>query len=103
MRKILIITAVVFTILGIVFTILPMGSIALIPICIAIILAALSLWKSNNLQRKAPKWVLIISVLILLVAGCKIAFVKDKVVVDQQFIQENVDSKAEAQKELEGL
>ena len=40
---------------------------------------------------------------ILLFVTVKVVFVKDKVVVDEQFMQENVDSKAEAQQELEGL
>ncbi|MBP1663816.1 MAG: hypothetical protein H6Q19_956 [Bacteroidetes bacterium] len=103
MRKLFNILAVVFAALGLVFAILPMGSIAFLPIILAIILALLAMWKSNDSQKKFPKWVLIISMAILLLVTVKVVFVKDKVVVDEQFMQENVDSKSEAQQELEGL
>ena len=103
MRKLFIILAAVFAVVGLVFAILPMGSIAFLPIIIAIVLALIAMWKSNDNQKKMPKWILIIALAILVLVTVKLVFVKDKVVVDQQFIQENVDSKEEAQQELEGL
>lgn len=103
MRKLFIILAAVFAVVGLVFAILPMGSIAFLPIIIAIVLALIAMWKSNDNQKKMPKWILIIALTILVLVTVKLVFVKDKVVVDQQFIQENVDSKEEAQQELEGL
>ena len=103
MRKLFIILAAVFAVVGLVFAILPMGSIAFLPIIIAIVLALIAMWKSNDNQKKMPKWILIIALAILVLVTVKVVFVKDKVVVDQQFIQENVDSKEEAQQELEGL
>lgn len=103
MRKLFIILAAVFAVVGLVFAILPMGSIAFLPIILAILLALVAMWKSNDNQKKIPKWILIIALAILVLVTVKVVFVKDKVVMDQQFIQENVDSKEEAQQELEGL
>ena len=103
MRKLFIILAAVFAVVGLVFAILPMGSIAFLPIILAILLALVAMWKSNDNQKKIPKWILVIALAILVLVTVKVVFVKDKVVVDQQFIQENVDSKEEAQQELEGL
>ncbi|HNX13076.1 MAG TPA: hypothetical protein PK664_08710 [Paludibacteraceae bacterium] len=103
MRKLFIILAAVFAVVGLVFAILPMGSIAFLPIILAIVLALVAMWKSNDNQKKIPKWILVIALAILVLVTVKVVFVKDKVVVDQQFIQENVDSKEEAQQELEGL
>ena len=103
MRKLFSILAAVFAVVGLVFAILPMGSIAFLPIILAIVLALVAMWKSNDNQKKIPKWILVIALAILVLVTVKVVFVKDKVVVDQQFIQENVDSKEEAQQELEGL
>ena len=103
MRKLFIILAAVFAVVGLVFAILPMGSIAFLPIILAIVLALVAMWKSNDNQKKIPKWILVIALAILVLVTVKVVFVKDKVVMDQQFIQENVDSKEEAQQELEGL
>lgn len=103
MSKLFIILAAVFAVVGLVFAILPMGSIAFLPIILAIVLALVAMWKSNDNQKKIPKWILVIALAILVLVTVKVVFVKDKVVVDQQFIQENVDSKEEAQQELEGL
>ena len=103
MRKLFIILAAVFAVVGLVFAILPMGSIAFLPIILAIVLALVAMWKSNDNQKKIPKWILVIALAILVLVTVKVVFVKDKVVVDQQFIQENVDSKEEAQQELDGL
>ena len=103
MRKLFIILAAVFAVVGLVFAILPMGSIAFLPIILAIVLALVAMWKSNDNQKKIPKWILVIALAILVLVTVKVVFVKDKVVIDQQFIQENVDSKEEAQQELEGL
>lgn len=103
MRKLFIILAAVFAVVGLIFAILPMGSIAFLPIILAIVLALVAMWKSNDNQKKIPKWILVIALAILVLVTVKVVFVKDKVLVDQQFIQENVDSKEEAQQELEGL
>ena len=103
MRKFFNISAVVFAVLGIVLTILPMGTIALLPIVIAIVLAALGFRISTTTQRLFPKIILIVSALTFLVVIGKEVFVKDQVVVDKQFEQKKEESKKEDIKDLEGL
>jgi uncharacterized membrane protein len=65
MRKLFIILAAVFAVVGLVFAILPMGSIAFLPIILAIVLALVAMWKSNDNQKKIPKWILVIALAIL--------------------------------------
>lgn len=103
MRKTFIITNIVFSVIAIIFTILPMGTIALLPVIIAIILAFLAVIKSQNSQKNLPKVLLIISISIFLLIVGREVFVEDKVEVDKVFMQENENSKQEAQKELEEL
>jgi len=103
MRKFCVISAVFFAVLGIVFTILPMGTIAFLPIGIAFILSFLAIYKSKFNQQKLPKIILFISVLTFLVVVGKVIFVKDVVVSDKQFEQIKVESKKEDIKDLEGL
>jgi len=103
MRNFFNISAVVFAIFGIAFTILPMGTIALLPIVIAIVLAFLGLRFSQSKQRLFPKIILFVSAMTFLVVLGKEVFVKDEVVVDKQFEQKKVESKKEDIKDLEGL
>ena len=103
MRKFLIISAVIFGLLGIVFTILPLGTIAFLPIGITFILSGIAIQKSKNSQRSLPKIILFISVLTFLVVIGKAIFTKDIVVTDTQFELKKEESKKEDIKELEGL
>jgi len=103
MRKFLVISAIFFALLGIVFTILPLGTIAFLPIGIALILSGLAIQKSKNSQRKIPKLILLISFLTLLVVIGKVIFIKDVVISDTQFELKKEESKKEDIKDLEGL
>jgi hypothetical protein len=103
MRKTLLITASTLSILGIIFTILPLGTIAIIPNLLAIIMAFIVLKKSDAKQKTAPKIILLVSTLAFLTVIGKDIFVKDVVVVDKQFNLQKEESKQEAQKDLEGL
>jgi len=103
MRKISIISAILFAILGIIFTVLPLGTIAFLPIGIAIILSVLSIIKSKNSQRKLPKIILFISFVTLLVVIGKVIFIRDVVISDTQFEMKKEESKKEDIKDLEGL
>ena len=67
MRKALNIVSIVFAVLGIAFTILPMGTIALLPIGLTVLAAAVSFWKSKDKQRNLPRIVLVLSVITFLV------------------------------------
>ena len=90
-------------IIAIIFTILPMGTIALLPTLTAIILSFVAVLKSNFKLKILPKYLLVISISIFLVIIGREVFVQDKVADDKVFIQENENSKQEAQKELEEL
>ena len=103
MRKLFVILAVAFSVLGIVFTILPLGTLAFLPIGIALIFSFLAIQKSKFNHKKLPKIILFISALTLLVVIGKVIFVKDVVVSDKQFEQKKVESKKEDIKDLEGL
>jgi membrane-bound ClpP family serine protease len=103
MRKALNIVAIVFLVLGVAFTILPMGTIALLPIGLTVLTAAVSFWQSKDKQRILPRIVLVLSVITFLVVIGKDVFVKDEVKVDQQFEQKKIESQKEDMKDLEGL
>ena len=103
MRKILIITASIFCVLGIVFTILPMGTIAIIPNGLALVVAFLAFKKSDGKQQNFPKIVLFVTgICILLVIG-KELFIKDEIAKDAGFEKTKIENKKEEKKELEAL
>ena len=100
MKKIVFVMARVFTFLSVLFAILPLGTLALIPIGIALIFGLLAIKKSEANQTKWIKIVLAITVLSLVFVIGKEVFTKDEVQVDQQFNATKEASKQEAQKEL---
>lgn len=103
MRKVFIITSVFFAVLGIVFTILPLGTIAFLPIGITFILSVISIQQSKSNQKRLPKLILFISVVTFLVVIGKVVFVKDVIVHDKQFEQNKIEQKKEDIKDLQGL
>lgn len=103
MRKLLLILAIVFTSIGIVFSVLPLGTLALLPIGIGTIFAFIALLKSDDTLKKLPKWLVITSMIFLVFVIGKTYFIKDEVALDTQFEKEKLETKKEAQKELEEL
>jgi len=103
MRIAFIIIAFVFVVLTIVFTILPMGTIALIPVALAFLFSLFAFIKSRAGKKNFSKWLMFLVFVLFLVIVAKDVFVKDKVVVDQKFMIEKQNSQQEAQKELEEL
>lgn len=103
MRKLFLIIASIFTALSIVFAYLPLGTLALIPIGIAILFGILALKKSDLKQQKVVKVILIFAVLSLVYVVGKEVFTKDEVVIDKQFDTKKVESEKEAKKDLEDL
>lgn len=103
MRKLFLVLASIFTILSILFAFLPLGTLALIPIGIAILFGFLALKKSDLKQRKAIKVILLFAILSLVVVVGKEIFMKDEVEVDKQFDTKKSESKKEAKKDLEEL
>jgi hypothetical protein len=103
MRKLFLVIASVFTTLSIVFAFLPLGTLALIPVGIALGFGFLALKKSDDKQGKFVKLLLLLSFLSLLVVIGKEVFTKDELEVDQQFEEKKIESKKEAQQDLEQL
>lgn len=103
MKKIAVIGGSFFGVLGVIFSFLPLGTIALLPIGLALILGVLALKTNETTDGKLPKIIVGISLLCLLYVLGKFFFVKDEVVVDQQFEQQKIEQKEEAKQELEEL
>ena len=103
MRKLFLVIACVFTTLSIVFAFLPLGTLALMPVGIALVFGFLALKKSDEKQRKLVKLLLLFSFLSLVVVIGKELFTKDEVEVDKQFEEKKIESKKEAQQDLEEL
>jgi hypothetical protein len=103
MRKTTLILASIFTVLGILFSFLPLGTLALLPIILAMIFSFITFSKSENELKKLPKMLLIVGGICFLFVVSKEFFIKDEVVVDQTFEQTKKETKAEAKKELEEI
>ena len=103
MRKTYLILALFFTFLAMVFSFLPLDTIAFLPIGIAFLFSLLLLKKSIQSQKKIPKTLLFICGIITLFVVGKTVFVKDEIVEDTKFEKEKVAIKKEAQKELEEI
>jgi hypothetical protein len=103
MRKLFLVLGILFTVLAIAFSALPMDTIAFLPIGLAMIFCLLLLKKSEANQKKLPNFLLILCVLSSVFVLGKTLLVKDEVVKDTQFEKEKIETKKEAQKELEDL
>ena len=103
MRKLFLFIASIFTALSIVFAYLPLGTLALIPIGIAILFGFLTLKKSDLKQQKVVKVTLLFAILSFVFVLGKEIFTKDEVVIDKQFDTKKIESKKEAKKDLEEL
>ena len=101
MTRLFIILSIVFAVFGLAFTILPMGTIALIPIALALIFALIAILRQR--EKLFPKILLLLIFINLLTVIGKEVFVKDVVETDQQFESVKEQSEQEAQKELEDL
>jgi predicted membrane protein len=103
MRKLFLVLGILFTVLAIAFSALPMDTIAFLPIGLAMIFCLLLLKKSEANQKKLPNFLLILCVLSSVFVLGKTLLIKDEVVKDIQFEKEKIETKKEAQKELEDL
>jgi hypothetical protein len=103
MRKTLLIIAVVLTVVSIIFSVVPLDTLALAPIGLALLFIFLAFKKSDVTQRKLTKILFIVTYICALVVLGKTFLIKDKVAVDTKFEQQKVESKKEDIKDLEGL
>lgn len=103
MKKILIISACLFTVLTVIFSALPLGTLALLPIGLALILSFAALKNASTSNQKLPKILLAITVLSLLFVLGKELLIKEEVAKDDQFEKVIEQSKTENKKDLEAL
>lgn len=103
MRKLFLVLGILFTILAIAFSALPLDTIAFLPIGLAMIFCLLLLKKSEANQKKLPNFLLLLCVLSSVFVLGKTLLVKDKVVKDTKFEKQKIESKKEDVKDLEGL
>lgn len=80
-----------------------MGTIALIPVALAVVFSLLAMTREKEKSQVFPKVLFFLFVVIFLTIIAKDVFVEDKIVDDQQFIQEKQESVQDAKILLEGL
>ncbi len=103
MRKIFLILSYIFTALSILFSALPLDTLAFVPIGLALVCLIITFMKSEVNLRVWPKRLFMITYLCAAVVLVKTFFFKDEVAVDQQFEQQKIETKQEAKQELEEL
>jgi len=103
MRKVFLILSMLFTVLGVVLSIFPLGTIPLLPVVLALFFGFLAFRKSNIKQKLISKILLLISSITLLVVLGKEIFVKNEVAKDLKFEQIKTESNKEDLNDLEGL
>jgi hypothetical protein len=103
MRKLITVIAIIFTVVAIIFSVLPMDTIAFLPVGIALVFSLLLLKKSEPAQKMIPKALLFVCALCSVFVLGKTLFIKDEVEVDQKFEQQKMETKQEAKKELEEI
>lgn len=102
MRKTFIVLSFIFTLLSVIFVILPMGTLGLLPVGISLIFSALAFTKSEVADRSVPKYLLVAGALLLLVVIVR-AMMPDTVEKDSAFEQHKIESQKEDLKDLEEL
>jgi len=102
MRKLFIVLAFIFAVIGIAFAILPMGTIGILPVGLSILFGILAFVKSAPGDKNVPKSLIVLAALTL-VAIIGRSFVPDEVAADAQFEKKKVESKQEDLKDLEEL
>ena len=103
MRKLFIVLAFIFAFLGIAFTVLPLGTLALLPLGLALIFGCIAFLKSGADQKNVPKWIIIVVGITLVIVIGKETLIADEVAKDEQFEQKKIDSKKEDLQDLENL
>lgn len=103
MRKLFLILGISFTLLAIAFSVLPMDTLAFLPIGLALVFCLLLLKKSNENQKITPNILLLLCVLSSVFVLGKTLLIKDEVQKDIRFEKQKIETKQEAKKELEDL
>ena len=101
MRKLFLLLAFIFIILGCIFVFLPLDTIALAPLGLGFIFALLTFSKSDENQKKTLKFLMLVGIVASIAIIGKHFLTNDEVVIDQQFENTKIESEKEAQKTLE--
>ena len=101
MKKLLNVLAILFLVLGLVFTVLPLGTIALLPVALALIFAATGWFTAKD---KMAKTLLIVGIALALAVIVKSVAIKPTVADDtDEELQKKEQLEQENLKELEEL
>jgi Ni,Fe-hydrogenase I cytochrome b subunit len=103
MRKLFVILSILFTSLGIVFSVLPFDTLALLPLGLGLVFSLIAYSKSVDTQKRLPKWLVIVILICTVFVLAKTYLIKDEVAVDTNFEKEKVQTQQEAKKDLEDL
>lgn len=103
MKTLYLVLAILFTALGVVFTVLPMDTLAFLPIGLAMIFGLLALRKTEGKQKKIANVLLVIGAICSVTVIGKAMFIEDKVEKDPEFEKQKIENNQEAKKELEEL
>ncbi|MFM2231201.1 MAG: hypothetical protein RL607_2459 [Bacteroidota bacterium] len=103
MRKAFLILAYIFTVLSIVFSVLPLDTLAFVMIIPALVFITLTFLKSAPDQRKWPKRLFIVAYVCALGVLGKTFLLEDEIAKDDSFEQQKIEAKQEAKQELEQL
>lgn len=103
MKNLYTILAVFFLLLSAIFSYLPLGTIAFIPITLAFLFGYLVFKKSESSKNKFSKILLFLTTLCLLFVLIKVFFVKNEVELDSNFEQQKIENNKDAKKDLEEL
>lgn len=103
MKKTIQVLSIVFTIIAIGFSILPLDTIGILPIALALAFALINIKLSDQKSKKLAKIIFFSTLIILLIYIGRQVFIKDSIEKDTKFEQQKIESKQEAKKALEGL
>lgn len=105
MRILLLILATLSALLGLIMTILPFGTIGVLPgiVCLLLAVGAYFLSKKQQKSLKIPMLFAVIGILVIIGSGTKSLWVKDEVAIDQEFEEKEEAIKNEAIEELKEL
>lgn len=103
MRKTFLTIAIILTVLSVILSALPLDTLALAPIGLALVFIFITFKKSEIDERKVPKRLFIVVYLCAIVVLGKTFLIKDKVAVDTKFEKQKIENKQEAKKDLEDL
>lgn len=103
MRKTFLILAIIFTVVSVIFSVLPLDTLAMAPIGLALLFIFITFKKATIEERKLPKRLFIVAYICGIVVLGKTFLIKDKVAVDTKFEQQKIETKQEAKKDLENL